>query len=160
MGYDFVLCKFKINGEEGTQVYTAANVYMSYNWTSFTRKCIEHGFHCCNQECERENFWHILDCDKKRANQVADELQEALTQLESEGILPSEYPEGRCGWTYGLNENDEPLPHEERLGIFAYHLNRIMELANENSQCFFLSEYSEPGSTFTLCDGTQFTWIK
>ena len=139
MSYDIIISKTKIITEYGTSIAkidTVINKYcLSYKWTELSSICSAHIYSIkCN--CSRDNtyIWFLgNDLHRRFGSDVANRAEKAIGILSQLGINILTPDPINKDWLNGKN-----MSRADRLGAFAYHLNKICQLGKKYPDASFI----------------------
>jgi hypothetical protein len=168
MGFDIDIVRVNIRDGKAYLVAHCGETYLSFNWSDLSSICFKHhlaGVYEC--DCKKESLWYLReDLDYRRSDDILARLNKALDLLKKHGIVPGQPDMSNPSWGWGVRSlpdksedglnllRSERLPPKERLGVFAYHLERFRKLCQEHSGAFFISDYGGSDEvTLTLPDG-------
>ena len=126
MGFDIKVCKV-IDGK------------------AYIRKCVHHGYFSYNWgDLKESTGWYIRDdLFGRNGNDVAQRIRDTLKRLEDQGYQIGEPDLSQSGWGWGcswdpVNKTTVKAPHEQRVSVFMFHLNSLLEIAEKYSDLYFL----------------------
>lgn len=104
---------------------TFETTYISYNWSDFS------------------DYWHVSkDVSRLKGFVVALKGRIALEKIKNDkNITPSIPDPENYNWGYGLRNDTEDMNESERLGVFAYHIERFIKLGEQYNDCFFFTDH-------------------
>jgi hypothetical protein len=156
MGFDIDIGEFIIRGGAAKMIRSVDQTYLSFQWR--TCICHQHSFvndgRCpCDCPFEQIHLWSVRnDCHARRGDDVEQRAQNALEKLAKMGIGIGQPDITNSSWGWGLNNNNDNLSTRERLGVFAYHLDRLRQLGQQYPQCFFIVNFrSSDGPSLPDC---------
>lgn len=138
MGFDIRICPVqRVNGE--TKIKDSVDdTYISYNFSYLNNICPQHYFDgdCPGRECQKIHIWYFRDdCHGRRGDDVASRAQTALSTLETIGIKVGIPDINNYSWGWGID-----CDRKQTLEVFAYHINRFLELGQKYPKYFFFGD--------------------
>jgi hypothetical protein len=139
MGFDIDICPVRrVKGkiEVGESV---DETYISYNFSKYSSICEKHYFtgKCPEGEaCDLKYIWYFRkDCHGRRGDDIAARAEKGLTTLKSMGINVGIPDMNKNSWGWATN-----CSRKESLEVFAYHINRFLELGQKYPKYFFFGD--------------------
>lgn len=133
MGFDILICPLINSQLKGDSV---DSTYLSYNFSCFSKICVNHPLNSNQCSCEKTPLWYFRnDCHRRCGKDIAVRAQRALDFLITLGISPGTPDLQNSSWGWGVNCNPK-----ETLEVFAYHINRFMQLGNQYPKYFFFGD--------------------
>ena len=115
MGFDFYI--IDSNGDNGDIV---DELYLSYNWSDL------------------EKYWYIRrDLFGNSTEDAAEKLEKVIKKLNSEGFAkadPNNFKNFNS-WGWGVDNDGNKLHIKERMSVYIYHLDYILQTCKRNSGC-------------------------
>ena len=169
MGFDIDINSYAISNGQARKRSTINSTYLSYNWGDLSDICLQH---CLIEEgkcpedndCQKIHLWYFKDdCHGRRGDDVEERSKKALLQLKKMGVEIGQPDIGNSNWGWGVGRprgggefDNEKMAPRQRLGVFAYHLDRFRQLGQQYPKYFFVGDCWE---AVTLPDGTSLTII-
>ena len=131
MGFDIEICSLE-NLRKGDSI---ASTYISYNFGVLSDICVKH-YISGECQCEKTHLWYFRDdCHRRCGKDVAERAKRALDFLGDINIFPGDPDLQNPSWGWASKCNAK-----QKLEVFAYHINRFMELGKEYPNYFFFGD--------------------
>ena len=105
-------------------------IYLSYNWSNLS------------------TYFSVYSIIGRCGEEVAVILQTAIDKLKSEGVEMAEPDTSNDNWGWGLYADKSRMSENVRKGVFLYHLNYFLKVANKYPESYFFCDIQDISTVY------------